>query len=50
MMQNNATPGETQGQPQPQPTPQQMYVQAAANLDENHDTIDRFVDWVLFGS
>ena len=44
-------PQTAQTQPQQQPAPaapQQMYRQAAAKLVEHADTIDKFVDWVLF--
>jgi len=34
---------------QPQQTPVQKYANAAAALEANHDIVDRFVDWVLFG-
>jgi hypothetical protein len=50
-MQNNAPPNaQEQPQPQPQPKPATpaMYVSAAVSLNENHDLVDRFVDWVLF--
>jgi len=46
-MQNNAPPSE-QAQPQPKPATPQMYVSSALDLHENHDLVDRFVDWVLF--
>jgi hypothetical protein len=54
MASNNATPSAIQTQPIQQqapataPTAQGMYVQAAMKLADNHDVIDRFVDWVLF--
>lgn len=52
MMQHNATPAKTVAQTMPQvaqPTPVQKYASAAKALNENHDTVERFVDWVLFG-
>jgi len=36
-------------QPKLQQTPAQKYASAAASLEVNHDIVDRFVDWVLFG-
>jgi len=51
MARNNATPSAAQVQPntqQPAAVTQGMYVQAASLLADNHDVIDRFVDWVLF--
>ena len=56
-MQNNApVPGGQQPQAPQMPTQQvpaqqpntSMYVSAAAALNENHDIVERFVDWVLF--
>jgi len=35
--------------PQPVVSPVQKYASAAAALEVNHDIVDRFVDWVLFG-
>ena len=50
MVRNNATPPQPQ-QPVPTPTvtPEQKFASAAAALEANHELVDRFVSWVLFG-
>jgi len=48
MVRNNATASQ-QSPPAPAIAPEQKFANAAAALEANHDLVDKFVSWVLFG-